>query len=305
MLASLAALLPHRLRRSLVYVLLRDLERRGDFQVHTDLSIASPERVVERLRALGITRAIDIGAYKGDWTKQFKQWFPDAAVLMIEALPDRAEDLRRLAEGTPGVGFCPALLGDAHRDGVPFFRAESGSSLLRDLASDAADAVTLQMRRLDDVAPLCGTGPVDLIKLDVQGAELRVLAGAPRTLAAAKAVLMEVSLVPLYEDTPTMEQVLSFMRARGFVPADIWSMIRRPADGALVQVDLLFVRDSLVEPGWQDAPQPTTRQHRRPIRLRRSVVPALVLLALLALMVLMILWVVPLAGFATDVDYLG
>jgi hypothetical protein len=45
-----------------------------------------------------IDTVLDIGARKGDWTKEFLEHFPESKSLMIEANGDHAEDLEnRLA----------------------------------------------------------------------------------------------------------------------------------------------------------------------------------------------------------------
>ncbi len=53
-------------------------------------------------------------------------------------------------------------------------------------AQSPMDEITVQCRMLDD----CMTGPVDVIKIDVEGHELKVLRGASRLLAAHRPTLL-------------------------------------------------------------------------------------------------------------------
>jgi len=81
----------------------------------------------------------------------------------------------------------------------------------------------------------------DLIKIDVQGYELEVLKGGVETLAKAQAVVVELSLLEINKGCPLLDEALSFMRSHRFVSYDIVELHRRPLDGAMNQVDVLFV----------------------------------------------------------------
>ena len=59
--------------------------------------------------------------------------------------------------------------------------------------------------------------PIDVLKVDVQGAELDVLRGGESALAAMRAVEIEVEFQPVYVGQPLFGDVDSFMRAHGFV----------------------------------------------------------------------------------------
>jgi hypothetical protein len=84
----------------------------------------------------------------------------------------------------------------------------------------------------------------DLIKLDLQGAELDALEGAPESLKRAKAVLLEVSMIDFEKGMPVIGDVVAFMKAKGHVVYDILGLWHRPLDGALAQGDLLFVPET-------------------------------------------------------------
>lgn len=71
----------------------------------------------------------------------------------------------------------------------------------------------VETRRLDDVP---GTDDTDFFKIDVQGAELKVFAGATDALAAATLIQTEVEFVALYEDQPLFADVDAFLRQAGF-----------------------------------------------------------------------------------------
>lgn len=68
-------------------------------------------------------------------------------------------------------------------------------------------------RRLDDIE---GLDDVDMLKIDVQGAELTVFQNAPRVLSQAVLIHTEVEFVQLYEGQPLFAQVDEYLRSCGF-----------------------------------------------------------------------------------------
>ena len=67
--------------------------------------------------------------------------------------------------------------------------------------------------RLDDIE---GLDDVDLFKIDVQGAELKVFENATRVLSAATVIHTEVEFVEMYKGQPLFADVDKFLRAEGF-----------------------------------------------------------------------------------------
>jgi FkbM family methyltransferase len=74
----------------------------------------------------------------------------------------------------------------------------------------------VRTRTLDGLLAEIGFGPVDLLVVDVQGAELLVLQGAERTLGQVKAVVSEVSSQPFYDGGVLFPQLQAFLQERGF-----------------------------------------------------------------------------------------
>jgi hypothetical protein len=82
------------------------------------------------------------------------------------------------------------------------------------------------------------------VKIDTQGYELEVLKGAQKILPKIDAILLEVAIIEINEGAPLLDEVVVFLKRLGFVTYDILEFHRRPLDGALNQIDILFVREN-------------------------------------------------------------
>ena len=199
------------------------------------------------MRRLGFspTFILDIGAYKGEWSTMVRPIFPKAEVLMLEAQEERIPDLeatKNLLGGT--IDYRISLLGAEYRDEVVFNKypnAPTGNSVLAGWKNGNKFQVKCKMRTVDDILSEAGKSSPDLIKLDVQGYEIEVLKGARNSMKTAGAILMEVSLIDMYESNPLLHDVTEFMNQAGFIAYDFCSLMRRPLDKALAQVDIIFV----------------------------------------------------------------
>jgi FkbM family methyltransferase len=118
------------------------------------------------------------------------------------------------------------------------------SSLLPRTDADAVGTFEVATRRLDTLVPQ----PIDtqraLLKVDVQGAELDVLAGATGILDRVHAVIVEVSFVRSYAGGADALTVARWLTEHGFRLFDLLDTLRLDAaQGAgLKEADLLFVR---------------------------------------------------------------
>jgi hypothetical protein len=98
------------------------------------------------------------------------------------------------------------------------------------------------MERLDDVlASFDVAGPV-YAKIDVQGYERQVMAGAAETLAHVRGMELELSLVPLYEGSPLWEEMIALMKSQGFELKGFFSGFTDERTGRLLQADGVFFR---------------------------------------------------------------
>ncbi|MGH6737926.1 MAG: FkbM family methyltransferase, partial [Bradyrhizobium sp.] len=187
-----------------------------------------------------------IGAYRGGWSKLAAEVIPSASFIMFEANADHESAL-----AVTGRRYFITALGAqnaaANAFHLPKSGDASGASLYVEQTSHYASSNLmtrmLPTSRLDTLVEQNRLERPDMIKIDVQGAELEVLAGAPHTLDHCQALIAELSFLAYNEGAPLFAEVLRKIVDHGFAPVDICEL-HRGRNGLVMQADLLLVRPS-------------------------------------------------------------
>ena len=214
----------------------------------------SPALTLLGLTAFPIKTVLDVGANTGQFARQMRRLFPAATIYAFEPQPSAFERLKRWADSQHGrVWPLKLALGEETGRSSMYFHVEhdSSSSLLRSTALHTSLAPssrlqkehTVDIRRLDDVVAELAKPlePPILIKLDVQGYEDRVLAGAHGTLRSAEACVLEVCLDHLFEGQAEFLGLATVLAKAGLTYAGNISQFYS-ADGHVMWLDALFIR---------------------------------------------------------------
>ncbi len=193
---------------------------------------------------------IDAGAHTGEVSAALDLVFRPEQLLMVEANPSRAAGLRTRFSGRPHLQVAPVALAETNGT-LPFFlqNFDAASSLfplrsgyLESLGfAEGGHQIEVPARRLDEVARDAGITEVDLLKLDCQGAELRILQGAGELLQRTRNIYTEVTFEPIYTNGAMFHELHAFLRAAGFKLVHLSPSVG--AKGNLDQGDALYVRD--------------------------------------------------------------
>jgi FkbM family methyltransferase len=172
----------------------------------------------------------DVGAHIGQTAARLVSAFPRAQVYSFEPDPHSFEQLRALASRRGRIDPINAAVGDT--DGHARFFVNSfdqTNSLLK--AAPGADQFVLDSRglvvqseltvpvlTLDRFCASRGIARIDVLKVDAQGYELRVLDGARGLLAAGMipVIYLEVCFVRIYDGQPLFPDVYQYLFDRGF-----------------------------------------------------------------------------------------
>jgi FkbM family methyltransferase len=167
---------------------------------------------------------IDVGANIGAYTTWAAAHLGEGGRLVaIEPNPVSYEMLTRSIEGLPGLVTAHQLACAAEEGELPLY-SRRGYTVSSSLAGfDGAERTDMvRVRRLDDVLAEQGVQVVDMLKIDVEGAELAVLQGAQRTLASTNRVVLETTAGQLSDAVEALLGGLGFeLVAR---ESDHWSI---------------------------------------------------------------------------------
>jgi FkbM family methyltransferase len=194
---------------------------------------------------------VDGGANCGSFTDAFLQLHQPEKLVLVEAIPDLAEKLRTRYAGKPGIAVVSAALSD--RNGEARFeinRADASSSLLpidprntawfgRDLAVERT--VQVSTMTLPALMEKQGLERVDLLKLDLQGAERFVLTGGEAILDRIRVIYTETFFEQLYAGAWLFSEMNEFLAGRGFKLCGLSNIVHAP-DGDLLQANATFRR---------------------------------------------------------------
>jgi FkbM family methyltransferase len=232
--------------RSAAVSIANSIPRRWKRALKWQLMIPDMGASLELMKRKGFSprHVLDIGAYVGNWTRMCKGIWPEARVCMFEPQEDKRPGLERLVRELPGVELKTTLLGDKPDVRVTFYKAESGSSTYMLKSEPGLKPVELPSTTLAWALEGTPFAKPDLIKVDVQGAELKVLSGGPEVLAAAEVVILETALVEEYAGAPLFAEVIEFMARRGLVVHDICTIWRNTNSESMNEADVIFVREN-------------------------------------------------------------
>jgi FkbM family methyltransferase len=205
------------------------------------------------LRRHRIGTVLDVGAHTGQYGSFLRGLGYDGAIVSYEPVPETFAQLEEASAADEGWTAHRLALGDTDGSATIHVARSSDFSSLRRISdygtTTFADAThverreAVESRRLDGVlgehAP--GAATPMLLKLDTQGWDMQVLDGATGILGDVAAVQTEVALQPIYEDVPSLDEVVAELSGRGFAPSGFFP-VTRDADLRLVEVDLVAVR---------------------------------------------------------------
>jgi len=170
---------------------------------------------VQRLLRSGGT-FVDAGSNKGDFALiAARTAGPRGRVVAIEPSPANCRWIRRSVElnGYSNVELHELALSDAEGEAPLYLAERSGWHSL--LPGEGA-AVIVRTRTLDGLLEELSCPPPDMLKVDVEGAELAVLAGAVRTLEAGGERWILLDVHPDRGVDPVV--VAERLRSHGFEP---------------------------------------------------------------------------------------
>ncbi|WP_431677326.1 FkbM family methyltransferase [Kitasatospora sp. KL5] len=214
-----------------------------------------PDHPVARLlRHHGVDVVLDVGAHTGHYASRLRVCGYRGRITSFEPIGELHRQLLRRAAGDPRWNAVRCALGE--RPGTAAINvagnAGASSSLLpmlglhAEAAPESAYVRTedVEVQRLDALWPnLVAEGERAFLKLDVQGFERQVLAGAGERIADCAGLQLEMSLVPLYAGGMLYREALDWARDRGFALMHVLPGFSDGRTGRMYQCDAVLFRE--------------------------------------------------------------
>jgi 2-O-methyltransferase len=210
---------------------------------HREAILSQPSPIEAELRSLFAHDAplviFDIGSCEGEDSFRYARLFPNARIYAFEPVPKNFALIQQALENQPNPRIKPFPYALSRASGEATLHLSSGSppgkeDLNWDFGNKSSslyppgktleqrpwlefkETISVTTKTLEDFCREQGVDRLDFVHLDVQGAELDVLAGAGPWLPRIALIWMEVEAIPLYAGQPLRKQVQQFMAGHGF-----------------------------------------------------------------------------------------
>jgi FkbM family methyltransferase len=166
----------------------------------------------------------DIGACVLHWTNRAKEVWPEANIVPIEAMKEVStlyveKGIRQWVSGClisdkeETVEFYENL---EHPGGNSMYKENSELSPLAEQLFPEENKVTRYAYTLDSIVKQFELPAPDMIKMDIQGAELKALKGAQKTLETVEHLILELQHADYNFGAPKAAEVIEYLESIGF-----------------------------------------------------------------------------------------
>ncbi len=210
--------------------------------------------IIKKLQLADFT-IVDIGGAQGNTVKMFAKAFPNNRILVFEPIIDNQKYLNPIKNEFGNITVIYKALGDYLGQSNMWVTSRvSSSSLLDPVATNEIDSKFMSDALADkkqitvDVSTLnfeLGNRYGNIVlKIDVQGFELKVLQGASEILNEVAFIIVEVSNQEVYLNSPKYYDIDNYLINNGFVLVDMCLSFRE--GHVLREWDSLYLRRDLL-----------------------------------------------------------
>jgi FkbM family methyltransferase len=218
------------------------------YRLNSDLRLAA------LLKHHRINLVFDVGANKGQYGTRLKELGYDGQIVSFEPLSSAFADLEAAARLHTNWKAVNLALGDSNGAAkINVSQNSQSSSLLPSLPAllkSAPKAVTthqeeVRVSTLDSIIHEYDfKGAKLFLKIDAQGYEAKVLAGARQSLGRMRGIQAESALLPMYAGEILFPEMLEQMSRLGLQLSSLEYGLADRRTGQLLEVDCIFFRET-------------------------------------------------------------
>ncbi len=194
---------------------------------------------------------MDIGAHRGEFALRAGAYFEPSRIWLVEADPSMAELLRRDYSGRAGWTIVHSAVSDTsgeielrineHRESSSILPIEGISARTFGKEMKEVNKVTVPALSLDDLFDRYDVPDIDLMKVDIQGAEKLLIEGGRNALGKVRSIYLEVNFERFYSGAPLFAEIDGALRNCGFKLRSFHET-RLGSDGSLAYANALYIR---------------------------------------------------------------
>ena len=196
---------------------------------------------------------LDIGANTGQYAMSMFKTGYKGRIVSFEPLPDAYLELKKNKSKYPGWElFERSAIGDTTGTTMINVSANSHSSSILPINETHLAAapsakyigqVETPIFTLDSIFnKISPANDKICLKIDTQGFEDKVLAGATASLQKISLIQLELSLLPLYNGSKTIEWMIPYLKDRGFAPLFFLPGYIERETEKIQQLEALFIK---------------------------------------------------------------
>ncbi len=225
--------------KGIIYKILRQPSRHEDFV--NLLCFLDPKEAIT---------LIDVGANVGEFTSDFRHFFPNTKAILFEPIRSTFETVSNRYAGDPDTRCINCALSAQENRLEMFLGPDSTLSSLEKFSDDANanrhmqydETEIVDCKPLDSFCIKASDNAKLVLKVDVQGHEVEVFEGAEQTLANVDICLVECSFANEYEGLePSFAAFCEKLRKHGLYPV-IFQDIGRTISNYGYERDVIFVK---------------------------------------------------------------
>jgi len=230
-----------------------------DLRKDTNPSVFHPGHLKAIFDRLGVNCVVDVGANFGQFAQMIRHSGYTGRIVSVEPVADTYAALSKKAEGDPSWQTLNIALGRKDEQKTfNVFADRDLSSFLNPVAgqwqstgtSCVANTQVVTVKRLDAIFDEVTEGlapPRVFLKLDTQGYDLEVVAGANDSLRHVLGLQTELSVIQIYEGMPDYVEALRIFRSLGFELTGVFPVCHDEKTGHVIEFDAVLTRRSIPE----------------------------------------------------------
>lgn len=199
---------------------------------------------------------VELGARDCNETSVFSRYLPFTHVYTFECNPATLPICRKVSKDLPNVTLIEKAVAEKNGS-IDFFAIDpektkttwkdgnpGASSLLKasgkyPIEEYGQKKVKVKTTRLDSFMKSCGVSQIDVLWMDIQGAELMALKSLGSELSNVKLIYTEVEFLEIYEGQPLFDEVYRFLKKNGFLLVSLLNVGDFSADAVFINSKLL------------------------------------------------------------------